>query len=337
MGQKESVIDPEIRALTQLVSSFIQKKSSLNYQTNQLRLAQNTKKTCIETKKLRDIKAKNATLVIEIQNTEKILEKIKQKKFIKYIDKDLSSYASNYATFVHKKSKSLLEATADHSKAKEYLDSQKQYFTERNEYCQHLQQKHSNYCNQLTKNQKIAEKIAEVCSEIEKTKSKLAEARIRNQELSNKHLTLAQKRKLKRRATLVVPKLSTNAYMLRSELLRKVELVKQINELKADQKVRIEQQDFLRKSLKTLENEEDEESEDEAVKTLHRLNTDKDTVQSKIEKYKSELEAYQTPQMRPFSPITPVREVQDSLDTEYDMTSESVLNTFESNQDDRSF
>lgn len=35
MGNKELAIDPEIRALTQLVSSFIQKQKSLNCIINQ--------------------------------------------------------------------------------------------------------------------------------------------------------------------------------------------------------------------------------------------------------------------------------------------------------------
>ena len=50
MGNADSLVYPEIRALTQLVRSFIQKRSTLHYQINQLKLAQNTKKNLYRNK-----------------------------------------------------------------------------------------------------------------------------------------------------------------------------------------------------------------------------------------------------------------------------------------------
>lgn len=314
MGNKELVIDPEIRALTQLVSSFIQKRSSLNYQINQLKLAQNTKKTCIETKKLRDLKMKNANLVIEIKNSDKLLDKIKQKKYIK--EKDLSRYVVHFQALSSKKSLIFSTAFEDLTDSLQMLESQKKFLNEKSAYLNHLKEKQEKLTGKLKKSESKLEILIILKSELDSIKVKTFEAQEKRQVIAQKHSGLSARRKLKRKQTLVIPSLPTNAFVLRSKLLLKSELTKQISELKADQKVHIDELTKLKNELEqSLLNPEDLES-------LKKLNMDKKTIKGKIFKYKSELEFFGTSPKTPFSPFLFKKCNDDSLNTDLDLSSE---------------
>jgi DNA repair exonuclease SbcCD ATPase subunit len=316
MGNNESLvdIDPEILSSTQLVGSYIQKRSSLNYQINQLKLALNTKKTCIETKKLRDLKAKNSSLVVEIKNSEKLLEKIRQKKYIKYRDKDLSMYVSHFLSFLQKKRKIFLSVSEELDEESKNFEKQSNYMNDRQAYLNHLNEKSEKLTEKLKKNSHLYSKLKETSSVVDELKSKFNVSQEKRKEISEKHSKLAARRRLKRRQTLFIPKLPTNAVMLRSKLLLKLELKKQINELMADQSLHIQQQNEVR-----------EELEQEALKTedrevLENLTSSKKVLQSKIFKYRSELELFSSSPIPP-SPI--LKDIEDSLHTDMDMSSDS--------------
>lgn len=316
MGNHESIVDPEIRALTQLVSSFIQKRSSLHYQINQLKLAQNTKKTCIETKKLRDLKVKNSNLVVEIKNSEKILDKIRQKKFIKAVDKDLSSHISHFCGLLYRKKENFNSTSMELSDSLEFFDKRQVYLKEREVYSSHLLNKKVSISKKLEKFVEIMPRFLELQSEVEGLREKLKELLEKKSKVEAKKLDLAGRRRLKRRQTLVVPKLTQNAFVLRSKLLLKSELMKQLDELKADQDLHIEQQNKIKANIEIVIKEE---------KKLVRLNTNRDFLESKVILYKSELENFQMSPLLISSPMLPLAEVQDSLDTEFDFTSESFI------------
>ena len=319
MGNTESIVDPEIRALTQLVSSFIQKRSSLNYQINQLKLAQNTKKTCIETKKLRDLKAKNSNLVVEIKNSEKILEKIKQKKFIYQKDKDLSKYVRNFEELLTKKRTNLISLEEVLAEESQYYKKKSEEEADRRNYCEHLKQKYSKNVEKISTASGLSIKFETISSAVNDLRIKHEIALEKKQKLSEQHMKLDQRRKLKRRQTLVIPKLPTNAFVLRSKLLLKSELIKQLNELKADQELHTEQQNKIKINIDLVK--EDEKDFD----TLKKLNNSKEFLQNKIYRYKSELELFQNSPVTPISAFLPLREIEDSLYTDLD-SSESQAN-----------
>ncbi|OMJ73265.1 hypothetical protein SteCoe_28076 [Stentor coeruleus] len=319
MGNKQSIVDPEIRALTHLVSSFIQKRSSLNYQINQLKLAQNTKKTCIETKKLRDLKRKNANLVAEIRNSEKILEKIKAKKYIKLKDKDLSKYVNHFVVLISRKNTLFIELSSDLSDSQQFSEKQKKYAQERKHYLAHIGEKHRMYKETLEGTSDLMKKFDVLSKEVALYKEKCEDARIKNEQLRERHSRLAARRRLKRRQTLVVPKLPTNAFVLRSKLLLKTEMQKQLNELKADQQLHMEQQEDMKRHFLLYE----EERKD--FDTLRQLNTDKEFLKSEIYKYRSELELFQNSPMCLTPVLVPLKEIEDSLNTDQDFTSESFV------------
>lgn len=316
MGNNESIIDidPEILSSTQLVGSYIQKRSSLNYQINQLKLALNTKKTCIETKKLRDLKAKNSSLVVEIKNSEKLLERIKQKKYIKYKDKDLSKYVSHFLSFLHKKRKIFLSVSEELEEESKNFDKQTSYLSDRKAYLDHLKEKSEKLFEKLKKNSLVYSRYKEVAVVVDELKVKFYSSQEKRKEISEKHSRLAAKRRLKRRQTLFIPKLPTNAVMLRSKLLLKSELKNQINELMADQELHIEQQNEIRAKL------EQDAIRIEDKEILEKLKSSKKVLQSKIFKYRSELELFSSSPIPP-SPI--LKDIEDSLQTDLDMSSDS--------------
>ena len=67
-------------------------------------------------------------------------------------------------------------------------------------------------------------------------------------------------------------------------------------------------------------------SQDKDIVKLVRLNTNRENLESRIYRYKLELEQFQNSPMQPHSPMVPLNEECDSLDTEIDCTSESDLN-----------
>lgn len=318
MGNKESIIDPEILSLTHLVGSFIQKRSSLNYQINQLKLALNTKKTCIETKKLRDLKAKNASLVIEIKNSAKLLEKIKQKKYIKYKDKDLSKYVSQFLGFLNRKRDDYACISDDLETKTDHFQKQQEYYNERQAYIVHLRDKNAKLSTKIDRCSGNIIKLKKITEVVEDLRRKLIEATKKKDEVKEKHSKLAARRRLKRRQTLIVHKLPNNAVMLRSKLLLKSELKKQISELVADQTSHIEQQIKVKQTL-----ELDRASKDE-LNILEELNSNKKLLQSKIFKYRSELELFNC-SIAP-SPILQLKDIEDSLHTDLDISSDSLVN-----------
>jgi hypothetical protein len=315
MGNTTPKVDWEIRALTQLVSSYIQKRSSLNYQINQLKLAQNTKKTCIETKKLRDLKAKNATLVIEIKNSEKLLAKIKQKKFIRPEDKDLSKYLSHFNIILAKKNNSHVCVSNELSDERKLLENKKKHRNERNEYLIHLKQKFASYSKDLSSNAQVIPKIQETVSEVLKLREKLATLQEKTKEVSAKHSAMLAKRRVKRRGTLVVPKLPPSAFVLRSKLIAKNDLIKHISELEGNLAVHQEQQNNLKLAIEQGDDEIDEEAESE----LEKLQSEKELLHQKISLYRSNVELYQKSPRTPFSTNKELSgEIIDSLNTDFD-------------------
>lgn len=318
MGNNESLVDPEILASTQLVGSFIQKRSSLNYQINQLKLALNTKKTCIETKKLRDLKAKNASLVIEIKNSAKLLEKIRQKKYIKYKDKDLSKYVSHFLDFLHKKRATFHSISEDQDSETSHFEKQQEYFNERQAYIVHLREKTTKLGLKIESNRGNITNLKKITDFIDDLKRQLAISADKKTQMVEKHSKLAARRRLKRRQTLIVHKLPNNAVMLRSKLLLKSELKKQINELIADQTFHIDQQSKLKQSLEIDSNARAE------LEMLEKLTTSKKLLQSKIFKYRSELELFNS-SVAP-SPILQLKDIEDSLHTDLDLSSDSLVN-----------
>ena len=318
MGNHESIIDPEIVSLTQLVGSYIQKRSSLNYQINQLKLALNTKKTCIETKKLRDLKAKNASLVIEIKNSAKLLEKIKQKKYIKYKDKDLSNYVSQFLGILNRKRDDFVCISEDLNEKTDHFQKQQDYYNDRQAYIVHLREKSARLANKIDRCSGNITKLKRITERVDDLKNQLKEVNEKKDEVKEKHSKLVARRRLKRRQTLIVHKLPTNAVMLRSKLLLKSELNKQISELVADQTSHIEHQAKVKQTL-----ELDQASKGE-LETLEKLNSNKKLLQSKIFKYRSELELFNS-SIAP-SPILQLKDIEDSLHTDLDISSDSLVN-----------
>lgn len=317
MGNKELVIDPEIRALTHLVSSFIQKRSSLNYQINQLKLAQNTKKTCIETKKLRDLKTKNANLVMEIKNSDKLLDKIKHKKYIR--NKDLTKYISHFLALCTKKTLNFSTIFDDLDNSTSILESQKKYLEEKSAYLVHLKDKHEKFSEILKKNSKKREKQQKLLAELDALKLKTYRAQEKRMEITEKHSKMSARRKLKRKQTLIIPNLPTNAFVLRSKLLLKSELTKQINELKTDQVAHIDQLSKLKSNLEqSLENPED-------LEYLKKLNIDQKAIKQKIFRYKSEIESFANSPNTPISPILLRKYNEDSLMTDLEISPDMSL------------
>ena len=325
MGNRESIVYPEIRASTQLVSSFIQKRSSLHYQINQLKLAQNTKKTCIETKKLRDLKVKNSNLVLEIKNSEKILLKIKKKTFIKAADKDLSSYVSHFLGLLYRKNNYLSSITEELLESTQSFEGRNAYYNERKNYLLHLSQKQINISSKVKRNSLIFPTYNSIVREVEELKAKLEIQQAKKNEIVAKHAGLANRRRLKRRQTFVIPKLPQNAFILRSKLLLKTDLIKQLNELRADQVLHFDQQIKMKADMDLMN------VQDKDMVKLVRLNTNRENLEIRIIRYKSELEQFQcSPRLQPNSPMPPspllaLNEVDDSLDTDFDCTSESNI------------
>ena len=318
MGNNESLVDPEILASTQLVGSYIQKRSSLNYQINQLKLALNTKKTCIETKKLRDLKAKNTSLVIEIKNSTKLLEKIRQKKYIKFKDKDLSKYVSHFLDFLNKKRATFHSISQDFESESDHFNKQQEYYHERQAYILHLREKTSKLGQKIESSKGSIIRLKKVTEFLDDLKGQLAVTTDKKAQMVEKHSKLLARRRLKRRQTLIVHKLPNNAVMLRSKLLLKSELKKQINELVADQVFHVDEQSKLKQSLEIDSNARAE------LNMLEKLTTSKKLLQSKIFKYRSELELFNS-SVAP-SPILQLKDIEDSLHTDLDISSDSLVN-----------
>jgi hypothetical protein len=312
MGNQTYFIDQEIRALTQLVSSVIQKRSSLNYQINQLKLALNSKKTCIETKKLRDLKTKNADLVVDIRETEGILERIKKIQYIKRSEKDFSECLKSFTDILKLKSHFLRKIEEDLIFLNESSKELEETAEEKNSYLQHLNEKSSKVYQQLSKNQKIWEYIEKITFEIQGLKQQTQAAQSKRLEITEKHFRMVASKRLKRKQTLVIPKLTTSAFLLRSKLLLKNEMIKQINDLKKDQLTHLVEIKEVQYQLISNENNSDFEALDE-------LNRRKSILEKKILDYKNEIKTFCT---SPVSPILPTKN-DDSLFTEFDNSSEN--------------